>query len=122
MIRVHIGKHTAPKELNRLKKKLRVRRKIEGSTERPRLSIFRSTRNFVAQIIDDSTGRTLVAASTLKTEKGANKESAKELGQQIAELALKAKIEQVVFDRNGYLYHGKIKAFADGAREAGLKF
>jgi large subunit ribosomal protein L18 len=122
MIRIQISKHASPKDMIRIKKKLRVRRKIEGTTERPRLSIFRSTKNFVAQIIDDSSGRTLVSASTLKSDKGANKESAKELGQQIASLALKAKIGQVVFDRNGYLYHGKIKAFADGAREAGLKF
>lgn len=122
MIRLQISKHASPKDVNRIKKKLRVRRKIEGSPERPRLSIFRSSRNFVAQIIDDRAGRTLVSASTLKSDKGANKDAAKELGQQIASLALKAKIEQVVFDRNGYLYHGKIKAFADGAREAGLKF
>lgn len=122
MIRVQISKHLAPKEVNRVKKKLRVRRKIEGTPERPRLSIFRSTRNIFAQIIDDSTGKTLVSASTLKTDGRSNKDSAKSLGQQIAGLALKAKIEQVVFDRNGYLYHGKVKAFAEGAREAGLKF
>ena len=121
-MRVHINQKAAPKELSRIKKKLRVRRKVEGTAERPRLSIFRSSKNFVAQVIDDTTGKTLAFASTLKSDKGANKETAKALGLEIAQKALKGNISAVVFDRNGYLYHGKVKAFAEAAREAGLKF
>jgi large subunit ribosomal protein L18 len=121
-MRVQIRKHLAPKQINRVKKKLRVRKKVEGTTERPRLSFYRSTRNFYAQIIDDTTGKTLFSVSTLKVEKGANIESAKNLGAEIAQKAVKANCANVVFDRNGYLYHGKVKAFAEAAREAGLKF
>lgn len=121
-MKLHIPKHTAPKVVNRLKKKMRIRNKVEGSTDRPRLSIFRSNRNFIAQLIDDTTGKTLLAVSTLKGEKSANKESAVTLGKEIAEKAKKNNITEVVFDRNGYLYHGRVKAFADAAREAGLKF
>lgn len=121
-MKLHIPKHTAPKVVNRLKKKMRIRNKVEGSTERPRMSIFRSNRNFIVQLVDDSTGKTLLAASTLKGDKGANKDSAVTLGKELAEMALKKNITEVVFDRNGYLYHGKVKAFADAAREAGLKF
>ena len=122
MIRVHISKHLAPKAASRLKKKLRVRKQVTGTAERPRMSVFRSTRNLFVQIIDDASGTTLVSASTLKSGKNANKDTAVALGKEVAELALKKKIEQVVFDRNGFLYHGRVKALADAAREAGLKF
>lgn len=121
-MRVQIPKHAAKKTVSRIKKKLRVRKKVSGTTERPRLSIYRSTRNFYAQIIDDTTGKTLVSASTFKADGGANKDTAMKVGKDIAEKAKKANIESVVFDRNGYLYHGRIKAFAEAAREAGLKF
>jgi large subunit ribosomal protein L18 len=121
-MRVQIPKHAAPKELNRIKKKLRVRKKVSGSTERPRLSVYRSARNIFAQIIDDTTGKTLVSVSSLKLDDSANRETATKLGQEIAQKALKSNISQVVFDRNGYIYHGRVKAFADAAREAGLKF
>lgn len=121
-MRVQIKKNLAPKQINRVKKKLRVRKKVEGTTERPRLSLYRSTRNFYAQVIDDVTGKTLVSASTFKSDKGANVEAAKALGAEIAQKAVKSNIVSVVFDRNGYLYHGKVKAFAEAAREAGLKF
>lgn len=123
-MRVTIKKSASVKEVSRTKKKLRIRRKITGSTEKPRLSIFRSARHMYAQIIDDSKGVTLVAASTLDVDglKGSNKSTAAAIGKEIAKRALAKKIEAVVFDRNGYLYHGRIKSLADGAREAGLKF
>jgi large subunit ribosomal protein L18 len=101
-----------------------IRRKLEGTTERPRLSVFRSNKGIYAQIIDDLKGVTLAAAST--TELGdkttLNMESSKSVGKKIAEKAVSSGIETIVFDRNGYLYHGNIKAFAEGAREGGLKF
>ncbi len=123
-MRVTIKKSASVKEVSRTKKKLRIRRKITGSTEKPRLSIFRSARHMYAQIIDDSKGVTLVSASTLDVDglKGSNKSTAAAIGKEIAKRALAKKIEAVVFDRNGYLYHGRIKSLADGAREAGLKF
>ena len=102
----------------------RVRRKIAGTPERPRLSIYKSNMNIYAQVIDDSQGKTLVSASTLDKEcpaKGANVESAKEVGKLLTERALEKEINNVVFDRSGYLYHGKVKALAEACREAGLK-
>lgn len=102
----------------------RVRRKIAGTPERPRLSVFKSNTNIYAQIIDDSEGKTLVSASTLDKDcsaKGANVEAAKEVGKLLAERALDKDIQTVVFDRSGYPYHGKVKALADACREAGLK-
>ncbi len=121
-MRVHIPKHAAPKELNRIKKKLRVRKKISGTAERPRLSVYRSAKNLLAQLIDDTTGKTLVSVSTVKGDERGNRENAVKLGQEIAQKAIKSNISAVVFDRNGYIYHGRVKAFADAAREAGLKF
>ena len=112
----------------RLRKHDRVRKKIEGTTERPRLNVFRSLKNIYVQVIDDSTGNTLVAASTLdealkgKLEQSGNKAAAKEVGKLIAQKALDKGIKQVVFDRGGYLYHGRVKELAEGAREAGLDF
>lgn len=95
-----------------------------GAAERPRLSIFKSVRHVYAQVIDDNTGRTLVAASTLEKElsEKSGKEAAALIGQTVAQRAKEKNIESVVFDRNGYLYHGRVKALADAAREAGLKF
>ncbi len=113
------------KEFGRLHRKKRIRKKISGTADCPRLTVFRSQRHIYAQVIDDSCGRTLVSASTLENgaEPGrSNKTCAQEVGRRLAEKAKAAKIEQVVFDRNGYLYHGRIKALADGAREAGLRF
>ena len=112
----------------RLRKHLRVRKKIAGTNERPRLNVFRSNKNMYAQIIDDATGVTLVSASTLdkdlrdQIEKGGGKAAAKMVGEAIAKKALAAGIEDVVFDRGGYIYTGRVKELADGAREAGLKF
>ena len=113
----------------RLKRKKRVRKKVRGTSERPRLSIFRSSKNIYAQIIDDTAASTLVDASSMSKDikpeiagKGGNREGATILGKIIAERALEKGIKKVVFDRNGFLFHGRIKAIADSAREHGLEF
>jgi large subunit ribosomal protein L18 len=103
----------------------RVRGKVAGSAERPRLMVFRSNRGIFAQLVDDSSGKTLAGASWVtlpKSFKGDKTEQAKEVGKAIADAAKKACVESVVFDRGGYLYHGRVKALAEGAREGGLKF
>lgn len=103
----------------------RVRRRLKKHANGlPRLSVYRSSKNISAQIIDDANGVTLVSASTLESakEKGSNTEAAQRVGKLIAERAKKAKVDAVIFDRGGYLYHGRVKALADAAREAGLKF
>jgi large subunit ribosomal protein L18 len=101
-----------------------VRAKVHGTAERPRLAVFRSNRGIEAQLIDDETGRTLASASwlALKSFKGSKSEQAAEVGKQLAAGAAKAGIDTCVFDRGGYLYHGRVKALADGAREGGLRF
>ena len=109
----------------RIKRHNRVRGKISGSAERPRLSVFRSENHIYAQIIDDVAGNTLCAASTVEKGfegLGSNCEAAKKVGAMIAERALKKGIEEVVFDRGGCIYHGRVQALAEGAREGGLKF
>ena len=109
----------------RLKRHRRVRGKISGTPERPRLNVFRSGTNIYAQIIDDVAGKTLVAASSLEKGfegAGSNCESAKKVGQMVAERAKAAGITNVVFDRGGYVYHGRVQALAEGAREGGLQF
>ena len=100
----------------------RIRRKLAGTSERPRLNVYRSLNHIYAQVIDDQSGRTLVSASTIKLKTGGNVAAAKEIGKTVAELAVQKGIKKVVFDRGGYLYHGRIKALADAAREAGLEF
>ena len=113
------------RKMERQRRHLRVRRKISGTAERPRLCVYRSNTNLYVQIIDDVAGNTLVAASTLDKEiktKHSNKEAAKELGTLIAKKAADKKIETVVFDRGGYIYHGVVKELAEAAREGGLKF
>ena len=113
------------KNAMRLKRHVRVRGKISGTPERPRLCVFRSNANIYAQIIDDVNGVTLASANTLEKEfEGAtgNAEAAKKVGQAVAERAKAKGIEKVVFDRNGYIYHGRVAALAEGAREAGLEF
>ena len=105
--------------------KRRIRKNINGSEQKPRLSVFRSNRQMYAQLIDDATGRTLLSASSLKNDKAQNVnkiEQAKIVGSEIAEKALSAGIEACVFDRNGFLYHGRVQALAEAAREKGLKF
>ena len=110
----------------RLKRHLRVRKKIKGTPARPRLSVFRSSKHIYAQIIDDTKGVTLAAASSLDKElgidNGGNVEAARKVGELIAKRAKEKGIEAVVFDRGGYVYHGRIQALADAAREAGLQF
>lgn len=109
----------------RIKRHARVRSKISGTPERPRLSVFRSENNIYAQIIDDVAGVTLASASTVEKGfegNGGNIEAAKKIGAAIAERALQKGLENVVFDRGGYIYHGRVKALAEGAREGGLKF
>lgn len=107
----------------RVHRKRRIRAKISGTEQRPRLSVFRSLTKLSSQIIDDVNGNTLVAADTRELkQKKFDIEAASELGKLVAKKAKEAKIETVVFDRSGYRYHGKVKAFADGAREGGLKF
>ena len=102
----------------------RIRRKLAGTGERPRLNVYRSLNHIYAQVIDDQKGETLVSASTLslKVKTGGNVAAAKEIGKAVAERAVKQGIKKVVFDRGGYLYHGRIKALADAARAAGLEF
>ncbi|GAA4468701.1 50S ribosomal protein L18 [Nibrella saemangeumensis] len=113
------------KQDRRQRVKYSIRSKVSGTAERPRLSVFRSNKAIYAQLIDDVQGRTLVSVSSqeLKSEvNGFTVETAKLVGQRLAEKATAGNINAVVFDRNGYLYHGKVKALADGAREGGLKF
>ena len=100
----------------------RIRRKLSGTTERPRLNVYRSLNHIYAQVIDDQKGETLVSASTIKMKTGGNVAAAKEIGKAVAEKAVAQGVKKVVFDRGGYLYHGRIKALADAAREAGLEF
>lgn len=113
------------KNESRLIRHARVRRKISGTPERPRLSVYKSLKGIYAQIIDDVNGNTLVSASTLDKEvktKASNVEAAKEVGALVAKRATKAGIKTIVFDRGGYQYHGKVKALAEAAREGGLEF
>ncbi|MDP2814262.1 MAG: 50S ribosomal protein L18 [Erysipelotrichaceae bacterium] len=112
------------KNEERIRRHKRVRTKISGTAERPRLCVFRSNANIAVQVIDDVKGVTLVSASSvdMKLANGGNIEAAKAVGAEVAARALKANISSVVFDRGGYLYHGRVKALADSAREAGLNF
>jgi large subunit ribosomal protein L18 len=115
------------REIARKRRHIRVRKKIFGTQERPRLNVYKSLKHIYAQIIDDEEGTTLVAASTLDpalkdSVTGCNVESARKVGELIARRALEKGIKKVAFDRGGYLYHGRVKALADAAREAGLEF
>jgi large subunit ribosomal protein L18 len=118
----------AMKIVGRERRKLRIRKKVTGKTERPRMSVFRSARHIYAQVVDDVTGNTLAFASTLSKDlrgmlENDNKvEAAKKVGALIAKICKSKKIDRVVFDRNGYLYHGRVSALAQAAREAGLEF
>ena len=116
----------AKKHASRVKRKTHIRVRVSGDVERPRLSVYRSLNHIYAQVIDDTSGKTLAAASTLSPElkdgKGKKKELAKQVGKLVAKKCQEAKIAAVVFDRNGFMYHGRIAAVAEGAREGGLKF
>jgi large subunit ribosomal protein L18 len=118
---------TAVKTIIRLKRQVRVRKKVRGTTDRPRLNVFKSARHIYAQLIDDTKGTTIVACSTLSAGAAdlaytGNVAAATHVGKEVARLAIEKGISTVVFDRNGFLYHGRIKALADAAREAGLRF
>ena len=112
------------KNVSRVRRHARVRAKLSGTKEAPRLCVYRSNKNIEAQLIDDVKGVTLVSSSSmaLKLENGSNIEAAANVGKDIAEKALAKKIKKVVFDRSGYIYHGRVKALAEAAREAGLEF
>lgn len=113
---------TTKKVERRIKIKYRIRKRVNGTTERPRLSVFRSNKQIYAQVINDLTGTTLASASSLGMETMPKTEQATKVGEALAKKAVEAGISEVVFDRNGYLYHGRVKALADGARNGGLKF
>ena len=106
----------------RIKIKARIRGRVSGTAERPRMSVFRSNKQIYVQLIDDVAGTTLVAASSKGIEGGTKSEIAAKVGQLVAQKALEANIQTVVFDRNGFLFHGRVKSLADGARQGGLKF
>lgn len=122
-MRVILRKKTANKVNTRLTKKARIRKKVNGTAERPRLCVFRSGKHMYAQLIDDLAGQTLVTISSLKMDaKLSGKQQAENVGKEIAKVSLAKNISNVVFDRNGFIYHGRVKALADSAREAGLQF
>ena len=113
---------TTNKVERRIKINFRIRKNLNGTAERPRLSVFRSNKQIYAQVINDLTGKTVASASSLGLDKMPKIDQAKKVGELVAEKAKTAGVETVVFDRNGYLYHGRIQALADAAREGGLKF
>ena len=113
---------TTKKEERRIKIKYRIRKRVNGTAERPRMSVFRSNKQIYVQIVNDLTGTTLASASSLGMETMPNKEQAAKVGELIAKKAQEVGVEKIVFDRNGYLYHGRVKALADAASEGGLKF
>ena len=117
MMKLKFRKHTSDRQVNRLTKKIRIRKTVKGTEERPRLCVFRSGNHIYAQVINDVNGATLVSASSLTM-----KSKGKLVGAEVARSALQKKIKDVVFDRNGYIYHGRVQSLADGAREAGLNF
>ncbi|MEO0334835.1 MAG: 50S ribosomal protein L18 [Pseudomonadota bacterium] len=120
---VKFKKSAKAKVTKRLKSRARIRKNVEGTADRPRLAVFRSTSHTYAQLIDDASGKTLAASSTKSASQGKkNIDASKAVGADLAKKALEKNIKKVVFDRSGYVYHGRIKAVADGAREAGLDF
>ena len=122
-MKLKVSKHTSAKTKNRLKKKIRIRKTVKGTSERPRLCVFRSAKHMYAQVINDDSAQTLLTVSSLSIEtKATGKELAKQIGKAVAEASLKKGIKTVVFDRNGFIYHGRVQSLADGAREAGLNF
>lgn len=123
-MRLRLRKRMSNRLRTRTKAKVRIRKKIEGVSECPRLSVFRSCKHMYAQLIDDALGKVLVASSSkgLNLKVTSNTQAAKVVGEKLAQLAQSKNISKVVFDRNGYVYHGRVKALAEGAREVGLKF
>ena len=125
-MRLALKKRTSVRIKTKLKNKARIRKKVVGTSERPRLTVFRSGKHTYAQLVDDTNHKTLVSASTVEKtfsdKLKSNREAAQKVGKMIAERAKEKSIESVVFDRSGYVYHGRVSALADSAREAGLKF
>ena len=122
-MKIKVSKRTAPKTINRLKKKIRIRKTVSGTSERLRLCVYRSSKHIYAQLINDDAHNTVLTVSSLSLDsKGNGKDSAKEVGMKIAQEATKKGIKHVVFDRNGFIYHGRVQALAEGAREGGLNF
>lgn len=122
-MKLKMSKHTNPRQVSRLTKKIRIRKTVSGTPERPRLCVYRSNQNVYAQIIDDSQNKTLLSSSSLKIGQDlSGKDQAKAVGLEVAKAALAKGIKSVVFDRNGFIYHGRVKSLADGAREGGLNF
>ena len=122
MIKIQLKRKQPSRLRKRLKNKARLRKRISGTKERPRLCVFKSNKYIYAQLIDDVSGKTLLQASSLKSEKAPAVSVAQEVGKKLGELAKQKKINTVVFDRGGFIYHGRVRALADGARSAGLKF
>lgn len=125
-MRLKFNKRASRRLANRMKNKVRVRRKVFGTIDRPRLAVFRSSRHIYAQLVVDTDSRTLAAVSTIQkgvlVKHGSSVEAAKWVGQEIGKKALEKSIKRIVFDRSGYVFHGRVKAVADGARESGLTF
>ena len=122
-MKITLRKRTSWKENSRIVKKARVRKKVFGTEERPRLAVFRSSKHIYAQLVNDVAGKTILSASSLKIEGELDGiATAKEVGKALAKLATGKNISKIVFDRGGYLYHGRVKSLADGAREGGLQF
>lgn len=123
-MKLKLKKRTNPKQKARIKKKIRIRKTVHGTAERPRLCVYRSLQHIYAQIVDDTSGATLVSVSSkdLNLKPGANCAAAEKVGQALAERAKGKSIESVVFDRNGLIYHGRVQKLAEGARQGGLKF
>jgi len=122
-MKIVLKKNTSSKVNGRLKKKLRIRKKVTGTAERPRLCIYKSAKHIYAALIDDGSSKTLMAVSSLNVKDQLNGvDMAKKVGVEIAKKAIAEKISAVVFDRNGFIYHGRVKSLADGAREGGLNF
>jgi large subunit ribosomal protein L18 len=122
-MKLKLSKHTSAKSVNRLKKKIRIRKTVKGTSERPRLCVFRSAKHIYAQLINDESMQTILTVSSLSLKvDSSGKELAKSVGKAVAEASIGKGIKSVVFDRNGFIYHGRVQALADGAREAGLNF
>ncbi|HWU42402.1 MAG TPA: 50S ribosomal protein L18 [Bdellovibrio sp.] len=121
-MKLKMNKHTSDRKANRLKKKIRIRKTVNGTEERPRLCVYRSGKHMYAQIINDVTGHTIASVSSIGKDDKSGIETAKLVGIEVAKVASSKNIKNVVFDRNGYLYHGRVKSLADGAREGGLNF
>lgn len=122
-MKLKFSKNTSPRKVARLTKKIRIRKTVKGTDERPRLCIFRSSKHIYAQVVNDDSNKVVLTVSSLKVADGkSGKEQANLVGKEVAKAAIAKGIKNVVFDRNGFVYHGRVQALAEGAREAGLNF